>query len=65
MLLRYTPISDNGMLGKFLDSQGLAENTQVLLYLAVAKLGEQPIDGITEFNPDGLTADAIMGYGCQ
>jgi len=46
----------NGMLGAFLDGQGLADNTQVLLYLAVAKLGEPPIDGITEFNPDGLTA---------
>jgi hypothetical protein len=29
---------------------------QVLLYLAVAKLGEPPIDGVTEFNPEGLTA---------
>ena len=46
----------NGMLGKFLESNGLASNTQVLLYLAVAKLGEPPIDGITEFNPEGLTA---------
>ena len=46
----------NGMLGKFLDEKGLGDNTQVLLYLAVAKLGEAPIDGITEFNPDGLTA---------
>ena len=46
----------NGMLGAFLEGQGLADNTQVLLYLAVAKLGEPPIDGITEFNPEGLTA---------
>lgn len=46
----------NGMLGKFLASKGLEDATQVLLYLAVAKLGEQPIDGITEMNPEGLTA---------
>ena len=46
----------NGMLLKFLAEQGLSANTQVLLYLAVAKLGESPIDGITEFNPEGLTA---------
>lgn len=46
----------NGMLGKFLEEQRLTGNTQVLLYLAVAKLGEAPIDGITDLNPDGLTA---------
>ena len=46
----------NGMLGDFLAANGLADNTQVLLYLAVAKLGEAPTDGITEFNPEGLTA---------
>mmetsp|Transcript_71146 Transcript_71146/g.123405 ORF Transcript_71146/g.123405 Transcript_71146/m.123405 type:complete len:326 (-) Transcript_71146:120-1097(-) len=46
----------NGMLGKFLDEKGLADNTQVLLYLAVAKLGDSPIDGITDLNPEGLTA---------
>mmetsp|Transcript_37779 Transcript_37779/g.87217 ORF Transcript_37779/g.87217 Transcript_37779/m.87217 type:complete len:191 (-) Transcript_37779:225-797(-) len=44
------------MLGGFLAKEGLAANTQVLLYLAVSKLGERPIDGITEFNPEGLTA---------
>ncbi|KAL1523940.1 hypothetical protein AB1Y20_018856 [Prymnesium parvum] len=46
----------NGMLGKFLAANGLEDATQVLLYLAVAKLGEKPIDGITEVNPEGLTA---------
>ncbi|KAG8458920.1 hypothetical protein KFE25_004254 [Diacronema lutheri] len=46
----------NGMLGKFLEAQGLAANTQVLLYLAVSKMGEKPIDGITDLNPEGLTA---------
>jgi len=45
----------NGMLGEFLEEQGLPDATQVLLYLAVAKLGEPPIDGITDTNPDGLT----------
>lgn len=46
----------NGMLGAFLAEQGLSSNTQVLLYLAVSKLGEKPIDGITEKSPEGLTA---------
>jgi len=46
----------NGMLGKFLDAQGLPDATQVLLYLAVSKLGEPPIDGITVENPEGLTS---------
>lgn len=46
----------NGMLGKFLKSKGLSDATQVLLYLAVSKLGEKPIDGITEVNPEGLTS---------
>ena len=46
----------NGMLGAFLEKNELADATQVLLYLAVAKFGEKPTDGITELNPDGLTA---------
>jgi len=45
----------NGMLESFLADNSLADATQVLLYLAVAKLGEAPIDGITDTNPDGLT----------
>ena len=45
----------NGMLEAFLASKGLASATQVLLYLAVSKMGEAPIDGITDTNPDGLT----------
>ena len=28
----------------------------MLLYLAVAKMGEAPIDGITAVNPEGLTS---------
>lgn len=29
---------------------------QVLVYFAVAKKGEAPIDGKTDVNPEGLTA---------
>jgi hypothetical protein len=46
----------NGMLETYLDSKGLAKNTQCLIYFACAKLGEKPIDGITTVNPEGLTA---------
>ena len=45
-----------GTTGDFLQAKGLADATQVLLYLAVAKLDEPPIDGITDTNPEGLTA---------
>ena len=38
----------NGYLQGFLDGKGLGGATQVLVYLAVAKLGEDPTDGITE-----------------
>jgi hypothetical protein len=31
---------------------------QVLVYFAVAKLGEKPTDGKTDVNPEGLTAGA-------
>ena len=33
-----------------------AATWQVLVYFAVAKLGEKPIDGVTDLNPEGLTA---------
>jgi hypothetical protein len=46
----------NGMLQPWLSSKGLADNTQALIYFAVAKLGEKPTDGITDLNPEGLTA---------
>ena len=46
----------NGMLGPFLEGRGLGDATQVLVYLAVAKLGETPTDGVTDANPEGLTA---------
>lgn len=47
----------NGMLDPWLESKGLADSSnQVLAYFAVAKLGETPVDGKTETNPEGLTA---------
>ena len=46
----------NGMLGPFLESYGLLDNTQVLIFFAVAKKGEAPTDGVTDLNPEGLTA---------
>ncbi|KAJ1456983.1 hypothetical protein M885DRAFT_482135 [Pelagophyceae sp. CCMP2097] len=45
----------NGMLGDFLEAKGLSDNSVVLVYLAVAKLGEAPTDGTTSENPEGLT----------
>jgi len=46
----------NGYLDNFLESKGLLDNTQVLLYLAVTALGADPIDDIISVNPEGLTA---------
>merc|ERR1711871_935147 len=46
----------NGMLGPYLEKKGLDDNTQALVYFAVAKKGDTPIDGKTELNPEGLTA---------
>lgn len=47
----------NGMLQPWLDSRGLGEDaTQLLVYFAVAKLGDKPTDGVTDVNPEGLTA---------
>jgi ketopantoate reductase len=46
----------NGMLQPWLDERGLGDNTQVLVYFAVAKLGDTPVDGKTDTNPEGLTA---------
>lgn len=45
----------NGYLDKLLESKGLQENTQVLLYLSVTAKGAAPIDGVTAVNPEGLT----------
>jgi hypothetical protein len=44
------------MLDPWLQSKGLVDANQVLAYFAVSKLGEPPVDGITDTNPEGLTA---------
>lgn len=46
----------NGVLGRLLERHGLGKNTQALIYFAVAKKGEPPLDGITDANPEGLTS---------
>ena len=45
----------NGSIGPFLESKGLSDATQVLVYFAVAAKGESPTDGKTDTNPEGLT----------
>lgn len=44
------------MIEPWLESKGLSSNTQLLVYFAVAKIGDAPIDGKTDVNPEGLTA---------
>jgi len=47
----------NGYIEQFLRNEGLfGQVTQVLVYMAVAKKGDKPTDGITDRNPEGLTA---------
>lgn len=46
----------NGMLLPWLRERGLEQNTQALVYFAVAKKGEPPTDGKTDMNPEGLTS---------
>jgi len=46
----------NGVLQPWLEEKGLQNCTQMLAYFAVAKLGENPTDGVTELNPEGLTS---------
>ncbi|KMT03790.1 hypothetical protein BVRB_8g189350 [Beta vulgaris subsp. vulgaris] len=46
----------NGMLEPWFREKGLGDPDQVLAYFAVSKLGEPPIDGKTDTNPEGLTA---------
>ncbi|XVF86298.1 hypothetical protein PTKIN_Ptkin18bG0028800 [Pterospermum kingtungense] len=63
-VLEATPMSrwndlvffQNGMLEPWLQSKGLNDPDQVLAYFAVSKVGEPPVDGKTETNPEGLTA---------
>eukprot|EP01039_Chlorochromonas_danica_P004177 gene4177-4590_t len=46
----------NGMLSEFFEKKGLREYSQALIYYAIAKKGDTPIDGKTDLNPEGLTA---------
>ncbi len=46
----------NGYLDGFLEEKGLADNSQALLYLSVASMEAEAVDGITSVNPEGLTA---------
>lgn len=46
----------NGMLAPWLQARGLSDATQVLVYFAVAAKGDAPTDGVTDWNPEGLTA---------
>ncbi|KAJ0984253.1 hypothetical protein J5N97_002609 [Dioscorea zingiberensis] len=46
----------NGMLEPWMQSKGLNGVSQVLAYFAVSKLGEAPVDGKTDTDPEGLTA---------
>jgi hypothetical protein len=46
----------NGMLDPWFKIKGLVGANQVLAYFAVSKVGEPPVDGITDTNPEGLTA---------
>lgn len=46
----------NGMLEKFLINNGCSDNTKANLYFAITSLGADPIDGVTEKSPGGLTS---------
>ena len=46
----------NGMLAPWLANRGLRDTTRVLVYFAVAKVGDAPLDGKTDTNPEGLSA---------
>ena len=50
----------NGMLESYLNNKGLGDNTQALVYFAVAKKGDKPIDGKTELNPEGCKFDVFI-----
>lgn len=45
----------NGMLEKLLRKHGRFDNTKANIYFAVTSIGADPIDGVTEENPQGLT----------
>uniref|UniRef100_A0A0G4I1T6 Ketopantoate reductase C-terminal domain-containing protein n=1 Tax=Chromera velia CCMP2878 TaxID=1169474 RepID=A0A0G4I1T6_9ALVE len=46
----------NGYLDDFFSQKGLEGSSHALVYFAVAKKGDAPIDGKTAVNPEGLTA---------
>ncbi|KAL3944344.1 MAG: hypothetical protein SGBAC_001591 [Bacillariaceae sp.] len=46
----------NGYLNAYLEQKGLLDNSQVLLYLSVSAMGADAVDGVTAYNPEGLTA---------
>ena len=43
----------NGYLDAYLESKGLLDNTQVLLYLSVTAMGAAAVDVVTKVNPEG------------
>ena len=46
----------NGYLDDLLTKHNLLEDaTQVLLYLSIPSMGATPVDGVTTYNPEGLT----------
>ena len=45
----------SGNLGDFLESKGLSDCTQALIYFVISKQGDAPVDGITSLNPEGLS----------
>jgi len=45
----------SGNLGDFLEDKGLQDCSQALIYFVISKLGEDPVDGVTDLDPDGLT----------
>ena len=49
----YLVFLQNGILTSYLQEKGLQENTQGLIYFAISKKGEKPIDGVTDVNPEG------------
>lgn len=46
----------NGFLEKVLRRHNVDDNTKANIYFAVKQMGDDPIDGVTDVNPEGLTA---------
>ena len=45
----------SGNLGELLKEKGLSKCSQALIYFVINKLGEDPVDGVTSLDPEGLT----------